>query len=638
MPTDFLKSDPFTAAQFAAAPRRLEGRDKVLGRAQYTGDLNSPPPGTAVLDVAVAVTSTQATGHVLGFDLAEARQMLGVRLIVTHENAPRLHSVTSLSKTEIGDLLPLQDAKLHYNGQCIALVVADTLENARAAAARVGVRYSAPAPDAAFTLTQAQDRVKDVDSVGGRSPATLKVGDPERAYDQAPHQVDLTFTTAPHHHNAIEPGAILAAWDAATGGLTVWVPTQFCYGEAVMLGEAFGFGLRERLPRLVAQALGGFEFDNNVRVISPLTGGSFGGKNGNVHLLLAPLAAKLSGRPVKLVLTRAQTFSLMPFQAETWQRIRLGADAHGQFQALRHDAVLAKGTAGQFIEPVAELTPKLYRCPNVGVRQRAAVLDTNAPGWMRGPGVAGGTFALESALDVLAHQLGLDPLDLRLRNHADREPDTDKEWSSKSLIACYQAAAARIGWADRNPRVGSMREGGRLVGYGMASASYETLQLPTMARIILGADGRATVQTASHEFGQGMITSLTQIAAQSLGLELAAMRLEWGDTALPYGGMSVGSTTTLSNGSAVLEAAEAVKKTLLARVVVDEASPRPGRSRPDGGAGPDYGRGRGRRNGSRGHAPLPRPAHPRGGPYRAHLRAQPLRAGGVRGAVRQGER
>ena len=554
----------------ASIPRRLEGRDKVRGQVRYAGDFTSPAMG-GVLDVAVAVTSTQASGTIAAIDDAAALALPGVRLVMTADNAPRLHSVMATNGAEIGDLLPLQDDKLRYYGQCVAVVVADTLEHARAAAAVV-VRYSAPDPRAAFTLAQGGDRAKDVAKVGGGDPGQVKIGDPEPAYEQAAFQVDMTFDTAPHHHHAMEPGAAVAAWDA-DGGLTVRLPTQFSYGDAVILGEAFGFGLKDRLPNVIAQVLGGIEFNHKVRVISTMTGGGFGSKNANIHLLLAPMAAKLTGRPVRLVLTRAQTFALMPFRGEMHQRIRLGANAHGQLQAILQDAVLAKGTAGQFVAPIGEATKQAYKSPNIGIHVQAAALDTNAPGWMRGPGAPNGQFALESALDVLAEKLGLDPLDLRLRNYADVEPGTGKEWSSKSLIECYQAGAARIGWADRNPRPGSMREGGRLIGYGMATAIYPVLQMPAVARVTLGANGRAVVQSATQEIGQGMITSMTQIAAETLGLELAAVRLEWGDTRLPYGGMTVGSMSTLTSGAAIMEAAGQVKKALLQRVVQDPASP-----------------------------------------------------------------
>jgi xanthine dehydrogenase YagR molybdenum-binding subunit len=554
------------------SPRRLEGHDKLTGRARYAGDFTPSLTG-GVLDAAVVVTSTQATGRILNIDTSAAHQLPGVRLILTHENAPRLHAVLATNGAEIGDLLPLQDDKLHYYGQAVAVVVADTLAIARDAAALVQVTYSAPDPAASFTLVQGRGRAKDVKKVGAGDPGQVQVGQPEKAFAAAPHRVDMTFDTAPHHHNAMEPGAIVAAWDA-DGGLTVHLPTQFSYGDAVILGEAFGFGLKEQLPNIVAQVLGGIEFHHKVRVISTMTSGAFGSKNANVHLLLAPMAAKLTGRPVKLVLDRAQTFTLMPFRGEMHQRIRLGANAEGRLQAVLHNALLAKGTAGQFVAPIGESTTKVYATPNLGLHVQAADLDTNAPGWMRGPGAPNGQFALESALDTLAHQLGIDPLEIRLRNYAETEPDTGKEWSSKALRECYAQGAERVGWHQRNPQVSSMRtESGRLIGYGMATAIYPTLQLPARARVELGADGRAVVQTANHEIGQGMITAFTQLAAETLGLPLDHVRLEWGDTRLPYGGMTVGSMTTLSGGAAIQEAAQQVLKALLKRVVADKASP-----------------------------------------------------------------
>ena len=571
MKPDFPTPAPVSPAQLRAAPRRLEGREKVRGQIAYAGDL-SHPEMSGPLDVAVAVTSTQASGQVLGIDVAAALAMPGVRLVVTHENAPRLHPVASFIGSELTELLPLQEAQLYYYGQCLALVVADTLEHARAAATKVVVRYSAPNPAAIFTLAQGLGRAEDAQTVGVGGVGQVTHGDPEPAYAAAPHRVDCTFTTSPHHHNTMEPGAAIAAW-TADGGLTVQLPTQFSYGDATILGQAFGIGLDEQMPRIVVPSPVGGEFDNRVRVISTMVGGSFGSKGANVQLLLAPMAAKLNGRPVKLVLTREQTFSLMPFRAESWQRIRLGADASGHLQAVLHHAVAAKALIGQCIEPMGELTAKLYAASHIGVRHQRVLLHTNVPGWMRSPGACVGNFAVESAMDILAHQLGLDPLEMRLRNHADVEPDTGHEWSSKSLIACYQAAAVRIGWAARDPRVGAMRENGRLVGYGMATSMYPTPQLPATARVTLHPDGRAVVQTASHEIGQGLITALTQIAAEALGLELTAVHLEWGDTRLPYGSFTGGSMSTLTTGAAIMEAAGQAQQALFRRVVADAASP-----------------------------------------------------------------
>ena len=556
-----------SAADFAQAPRRVEGPDKVTGRLRYAGDLGLNGPH----DIAVALTSTQATGEIRSVDAGAALACPGFRLVMTHENAPRLNKVTSFSGTEIGDLLPLQDRVLRYAGQCIGLVVADTLENAEAAAALVQVTYSEPSQAAAFTLDQGEHRAVVAKKIGGGDPGEVRIGHAERVFDAAAHRLDQTFRTAPHHHNAIEPGAILAAFDDE-GRLTVHVPTQFSTADAVMLGQAFGFGMKDRLPRLIAQVLGGFEFDNQVRVVSTMAGGAFGGKLGNIHLLLAPMAAKLTRRPLKLVLTRRQVFTLMPFRGETRQRLRIGMTAEGRIEAILDDAVVAQGAAGQFVEPVVETVTKAYAAPHIHVATKSVRLDTNACGWMRGPGASLGQFALETGLDMLAHDLGMDPLKVRLRNHADVEPDTGHEWSSKSLRSCYAAGAEAIGWQGRDAAVGSMRQGRLQVGYGMATSLYATKQFPSAARVILDAAGRATVETASHEIGQGTITAMSQIAAETLGLRLDRITFAFGDTRFPSGGMTVASSTTLSNGAAIQEAAAKIRTKLLRRAVRDQGS------------------------------------------------------------------
>lgn len=235
-------ANPVPAAPSADIPRRLEGRDKVVGRARYAGDF-TPQDVNGILDVAVVITSTQASGRVLAIDPAVAIQMPGVRLVITHENAPRLKKVISLTGTELGDHIPLQDDRLLYGDQCIALVVADTLEHTRAAAPFVAVRYSAPEPTAAFTLAQGKGRVVDAKTVDSGVSGQMKIGKPGKAYEQVTHRVDLTFHSVPHHHNAMDPGAIIAAWDEE-GGLMVHLPTQSCHGDAVILGQAFSFGLQ----------------------------------------------------------------------------------------------------------------------------------------------------------------------------------------------------------------------------------------------------------------------------------------------------------------------------------------------------------------------------------------------------------
>ncbi|WCT74652.1 xanthine dehydrogenase family protein molybdopterin-binding subunit [Sphingomonas naphthae] len=573
---------PLGRDRLDAAPRRIEGRDKITGRLRYAGDISAATLGIAerALLHAVAIVSTQANGRVLGFDADEALAAPGVKLLMTHENAPRLGKVVALNGAEIGELRPLQDDVLHYGGQCVAVLVADTLQHALEASVLVRVRYSEATEDTAFRLADGRGRAVDAKSLGSGTPGKVETGDADAAYAQAPYKVDVTLTTSAHHHNAMEPGAAVAMWNGEDG-LTVYSPTQFSYNEAVILGEAFGFSLKERLPRMIAQVIAKYQFSNKVRVVAPPAGGAFGGKNCNIHLLLVAMAAKLAGAPVKLVLSRAQTYTLMPHRGETHQRIRLAADADGQLQSFLREAVVAQGAKGSFAEPVNEVGPKSYACPNLRLHTQTARLDTSASGWMRGPGAGPDAVGLEIAMDMLAHEAGIDPLDFRLRNHADVEPDTGHEWSSKSLKACYQAAAERIGWFDRDPAVGSMREGRHLVGFGMTTSMYPVLQMPALARCVVRADGLATLQTAQHEIGQGMITSLTQLGAEALGLPVDQVTLEYGDSALPYGGMTVGSMTTLTNGAAIHEAATLVKKALLKRAVRDQGSPLHGLHRHD---------------------------------------------------------
>ena len=554
----------------ADSPRRVEALAKVTGTAIYAADLSGDDVG-GFLDHAVAVTSTQATGRITGIDATAALARPGVRTVVTHENAPRLRKFTDLPGITIRSVAPLQDDKLRYNGQCVALVVAETLEEARHAASLVTVSYSAPEA-AVFSLGEAGARFKDARRAGAGTPGKASRGDADAAYATAPHRIDMTFETAPHHHNAIEPGVAVAAW-GPDGSLTVHLPTQFPYGDALMLGQSFGFGPADRIPGVVAQLVGGVELYGKVRVVAMLAGGAFGGKFGNVHLLLAPMAAKVNGRPVKLVLTREQCFSMMPYRGETRQRLRLGASDDGRLTSLIHESWVARGTAGSFIEPVGECSTKVYAAGAARMHQQSARLNRNAPGWMRAPGVSPAQFALESAMDELAHALDLDPLELRLRNHTDTDPDTGRAWSSKSLKACYEAAAEAIGWEARPCSPGSLREAGRPVGFGLATAIYPARQFPAVARVRLEADGRAVVATAASEIGQGSLTAISQMAAEALGLDVDDVRLEWGDRRLPFGAASVGSAGTLSAGAAVSEASRRVRRALVAEVVRDRASP-----------------------------------------------------------------
>ena len=563
------------------APVRIDGRAKVTGHGLYTGDLTNatlrpylhPQEVAPPLLYAVTVPASIARGTVKQIDTAAALALPGVRLVLTHENAPRLKKVNSLVKGETSKYLPLQKPLVLYHGQPLAVVVAETFEIATQAAALVRVRYAQEA--ALVDFDGHIGEAVPVKKVGADAKAKVEWGDAAQAYKVASVRVDDTYTTAPAHHNAIEPGASLAHWhaeDGAVNRLTVVTCTQFVYGDAVMLAEAFDIGHTDKMLRIVAQVAVGKEFEGRVRVVSPLVGGAFGSKAGSNHVLLAAMAARVVGQPVKLVLSRQQTFSQMPYRGGLQVRIRLGADAGGRLQSLQQEAVVQSSTTASFLEPVGEITPHVYAVPNLAIDHSALYLDVNSPGWMRAPGVAPGQFAVECAIDDLAAKLHLDPLELRLRNYAETDPESGKAWSSKALRECYRVAADSFGW-ERRPPAGTEREGTERIGYGMATAAYPTNQFPAAGRVTLLADGSVLAQSSAQEVGQGAITTLSIIVAETLNLPLERVHLEIGDTSLPFGAFAGGSSTSLSVGSALQAAVEKLGNDLARMARVDAASP-----------------------------------------------------------------
>jgi xanthine dehydrogenase YagR molybdenum-binding subunit len=550
---------------------RLDARSKVTGEAKYTGDLRLPAADGQLFHAAV-VQSQVSCGKLADIDAEFVLAMPGVRAVMTWRNAPRLKEVTTLLSTELDRLLPLQDPEICYKGQPIAVVIADTLMDAEHAASLVVAKVDNQGKLPKLSFDEEIPNAPEAKKVGAGEHGTLKRGRPEAAFAQAQLQLDRTYTTAVTHHNALEPGAALAAWDQ-DGRLTVHSATQFTYGDAVTLAHAFGLGVRDGKLRLGAYIAAGVEIGNKVRVVAPFVGGGFGSKGENQYLILAAMAAKMVGSPVKLVLTREQTYALMPYRSAAEQQIRLGSDRDGRLQAVLHDSTIQNSNVGAFIESTGEMTPHLYECPNIRMTHRLVRLNVNAPSWMRAPGVAPGLFALECAVDELAEEIGIDPVEMRLRNYADVDPATGHPWSSKSLRACYGAGAERIGWSQRLRSPRSMRDGDYLVGFGMATAAYRTMQFPGSARITLHQDGTVVVQSAFHEIGQGAITALTQIAAESLTVPASNIKLEWGDTKLPFAPLTAASTTTLSIGSAIQAAAEKLKRQLAVLAVVDKRSP-----------------------------------------------------------------
>ncbi len=529
---------------------RVEGAAKVTGRAHYTADLT--PPGLAH---AVAVQSPVAHGRIAEIDTAPALRAPGVLAVITHHDAPRLSpSIVAMDTTgERGGAgtqhLPLQDDVIHHWGQHVAVVVAESFEQARHAAALVRARYDAErpvldmdGPDAApFTPTK----------VWGAAPET-KHGDVAAGLAAADVRVDATYVTQVQHHNSMELHSTVAAWDG--DALTLYEPSTWVYGVRKTVAGWFGL------------------FEHQVRVVQHHIGGSFGHKGPTwPHVALAVMAARRVGRPVRLTLTRPQEFTSVGYRPRIRHRVRLGATRDGRLTALSHEALAQTAPFDtRVVAPVTATTRKLYACDNVETSYRLVHLNRNGPFTMRGPGETPGLFAVESAMDELACALGIDPLELRLRNHADADPESGRPWSSKRLRACYAEAAARFGWAARDPRPRSMRarDGGARVGWGMATAAYHAKAEKTAARARLAPDGAGghlvTVESATADPGTGARTVMTQVAADALGVPPERVRFHLGDTHLPEAPIAAGSQTTASVGPAVRAACLALRDKLRA--------------------------------------------------------------------------
>jgi xanthine dehydrogenase YagR molybdenum-binding subunit len=535
-----------------AAIDRVDGRLKVTGAALYAADA----PVAGVLHGFI-VLSTIGRGRVQAIDADAARKAPGVAAVVTHENMPRLKQPGSdffRGGTLNEDRLPLSDDRIHYAGQYLAVVVADTPEQARHAASLVKVAYSDEEPPLA-ALEDARE-FEDANSDPFGQPIQYRRGDVEKALTaRGLVTVDATYTTPVETHNPMEMAATIAQWDGDR--LTVHDSTQWVKGTQAILAEAFG------VPR------------EHVRVLCPYLGGGFGCKGFiNPHTVLAAAVARVVGRPVKLPLTRAQMFTGMGHRSATEQKLTVAATKDGTLTAIRHVTTQSTSFVGDWMETCGNSTSQvMYACPNVQVVHRLARLNIGSPTFMRGPGEMPGTFALESALDELAGALGMDPVALRVRNHTAVNPASGKPWSSNYLKECYALAAERFGWHQRTPGPRSMRDGHWLVGWGMATATYPGFRFPASARIRLSADGRARVGTAGHELGTGAYTVYTQAAADALGLPVAKVYFELGDSNLPHAPVAGGSNSTASITEAVVAAAAQTRAKLVRLAVADAASP-----------------------------------------------------------------
>jgi xanthine dehydrogenase YagR molybdenum-binding subunit len=508
---------------------RIDGRLKVTGAAKYAVEFPLPNIAHAVL-----ITSSIAKGRVQRIDTAAAEKAAGVLAVITPSNAPRLPGTAPTMR--VPSLL--QDNVVHYNGQPIGVVVADTFEHAMGALDLIRIQY-AEEPPVLDMDTAPKNPPESVHPLGG--DRVSRRGDVERGFAEAAVRLDHTYTTPLENHNPMEFQNTIAAWDG--DNVTVYDSTQGIFSVRSSIARAFN------IPPA------------NVRVVSHFTGGGFGSKGGPwSHQPLAVMAAKQVGRPVKLALTRRQMFGPVGGRPRTVQRVVLGAAKDGTLTAIRHTSTSNTSTLEDWVEPALAQTKILYASPNLETEYNLVRINVGSPTFQRAPGESSGTFALESAMDELAYELGMDPVELRLKNYAEGDPDSGHSWSSKSLRECYAQAGDKFGWSKRNPKPRSMREGNLLVGWGMATATYPARTQPagTTARML--PDGRAWIRAGTQEIGCGTYTIMTQIAADALGLSPDRVRFELGETTMPETPPSVGSVTAASTGSAVHEAATALKK------------------------------------------------------------------------------
>jgi len=523
-----------------ASVSRIDGPLKVEGKARFAAEV----PFDNITYAALAYSSI-ARGRIATLDTAEAEAAPGVVLVMTYRNAPRLAPppvfLTSAKAGGPSDLPVMQDDQIHWNGQPIALVLADTYEQADHAKSLIRVTYE-PAP-AVVSFDAAKANARTPAAIL-REPAALEIGDAEAALAAAAFKVDLTYRTPRHNHNAIELHAATVAWDGDE--LTVHDATQMVNSTAWTLAEIFKIK------------------EEQVHVLSPYVGGGFGGKTLWYHEILAAAAAKLAGRPVRVMLSREGVFRSVGGRTTTEQRVALGGKADGTLAALIHTGVVAMTTHNNCPEQFSFPARHLYASDTIKVGQQVADMNMVANTFMRAPGESVGTFALECALDELAEAIGLDPIELRRRIEPQRDPTSGNEFSSRHLLEAYRSGAERFGWHERNPVPRSRREGEWLIGMGVATGTYPYYRMPGgAARIRLTADGRAVVQMASHEMGMGTATVQAQHAAVRLGLPLDQVRFEYGDTSLPAGTIAGGSSQTASIAAAIIAATEELTKELL---------------------------------------------------------------------------
>jgi xanthine dehydrogenase YagR molybdenum-binding subunit len=531
---------PAPKANMGEPAARIDGRDKVTGAARYASDFVVANPAFAYL-----VTSSIARGRIASIDVSEANDVQGVLTVLTHENAA--NDIKKVGFFADGGpasetIVPLAGPEVWHDGQIVAVVVADTFEAAREAAHRIRITYVAERPSATFdSAGSVIVAAKEVSS----KHEDPEVGDAEGALRTAEVTIDAHYGTPTQHHNPIELFTTTCEWSGLR--LTIYEGSQFVHG--LKNGVAAQLGIDPA----------------NVHVINPYVGGAFGSRGSMTQrTALVALAARRVGRPVKLVVTRDQGFTIGTYRAETRHHLRLGASRDGKLTALLHEGWEVTSRTDAYKVAGTDASSRIYACANVWTKVNLVQTDRNTPGFMRSPPEVPYIYALECAMDELAVALRMDPIELRRVNDTKVEPIRGLAYTSRSLMPCFVAGAHEFGWSARKPEPSSMRDGDWLIGYGCAMATYPSHMAPASARVRASADGKVRVQTAAHEIGTGAYTVIAQAAATQLAVPIENVSVELGDSTLPPVTVAGGSHSTASVTLAVGKACEAIRAKLSA--------------------------------------------------------------------------
>jgi xanthine dehydrogenase YagR molybdenum-binding subunit len=534
------------------AVSRVDGRAKVTGAARYAAEHTAPD-----LLYGVVVSGTIAKGRILDIDTFDALQVEGVVAVMSHMNRPRVRAFDIAYKDMTAPagspFRPFYDDQILYSGQPVALVLAETFEAARRAAALVRVRYEEEEHET--RLSANLDRAyKPRPLKAGYEPPPPEKGNADKAYQAAPVKIEAAFYHGVEHHNPLELFASTVILDA-NGHLTIYDKTQSSQNSRWYVSHVFGLS------------------KDKVTVRNPYVGGAFGsGLRPQYQLTLAVMASLHLQRSVRVQLTRQQMFSF-GHRPETLQWVKLAAERDGTLKSIQHEAIAETSQFEDYVEVVVNWSGLLYACDNIKLGYKLVSLDQYTPIDMRAPGAAHGMHALEVAMDELSYELNMDPLALRLKNYADRAPIDDKPYSSKELRACYEQGAEKFGWSQRPLAPRAHKEGAEWVGWGMASGVWDALQMFARASAVMHADGRLVVSSAATDIGTGTYTVMAMIAAETMGLPLERVTFQLGDSTLPVAPVEGGSSHVTTVGSAVAGACDKLRLTLLRHAQSESGSP-----------------------------------------------------------------